>query len=99
MKVCKDVENTIKKNVKLRVYGYPGGYEVDHHTAITGSCVVAKNGLDNGLIIVTERNFEQGNSGGPVLAVNPDGSAVVVGLISSGYGDTVGHIVSISNVK
>lgn len=99
LKVCKDVENTIKKNVKLRVYGYPGGYEVDHHTAISGSCVVAKNGLDNGLIIVTERNFEHGNSGGPVLAVNPDGSAVVVGLISSGYGDTVGHIVSISNVK
>ena len=49
--------------------------------------------------MVTERNFEPGNSGGPVLAVKPDGNAVVVGIVSSGYGDTVGHIVSITNLK
>ena len=87
------------KNTKLRVYGYPGGYDEDHHTALSGSCVVAKNGLLNGMIVVTERNFEPGNSGGPVLAVKPDGNAVVVGIVSSGYGDTVGHIVSITNLK
>lgn len=99
LKVCEDIEKTIVKNTKLRVYGYPGGYDEDHHTALPGSCVVAKNGLLNGMIVVTERNFEPGNSGGPVLAVKPDGNAVVVGIVSSGYGDTVGHIVSITNLK
>ena len=79
--------------------GYPRGYVTETIEALEGSCVIASNGLHDGMIVVTDRNFEPGNSGGPVLIVMPDQTAEVVGIVSSGYGDTVGHIVSITNLK
>lgn len=94
-----DVKNTIKRNNELVVLGYPRGYVTKDIKALEGSCKVASDGLHDGLIVVTNRNFEQGNSGGPVLIVRPNRSAEVVGIISSGYGDTIGHIVSVTNLK
>lgn len=99
LKVNKNVKQTIKRDTKLIVLGYPGGYVTKNVEALEGSCVIAANGLQDGLIVVTDRNFEQGNSGGPVLIVRPDRTAEVVGIVSSGYGNTVGHIVSITNLK
>lgn len=99
LKVNNDVNKTIKRNRELVVLGYPRGYVTNDVKALDGSCKVASDGLHDGLIVVTDRNFEQGNSGGPVLVVRPDRSAEVVGIVSSGYGDTVGHIVSITNLK
>ena len=79
--------------------GYPKGYVTDNIKAIQGSCVVGADGLDNGYIVITGRNFEHGNSGGPALRVLPNGKLEVVGIISAGYGETVGFIVPIANVR
>lgn len=99
LKVNNDVNKTIKRNSELVVLGYPRGYVTNDVKALDGSCKVASDGLHDGLIVVSDRNFEQGNSGGPVLVVRPNRSAEVVGIVSSGYGDTIGHIVSITNLK
>ena len=99
LKANTNVRQTIKADTKLIVLGYPRGYVTKNIEALEGSCVIASNGLHDGMIVVTDRNFEPGNSGGPVLIVMPDQTAEVVGIVSSGYGDTVGHIVSITNLK
>lgn len=91
--------NSLKQQTKLVVLGYPGGYYVDNAQSLQGSCMVAADGLHNGVIVITERNFEGGNSGGPVFIVKPDGSLEAIGIISSGFGDTVGFIVPMSAVK
>lgn len=89
----------LKQQTRLVVLGYPKGVYADNVRALQGSCMVAVDGLHNGYIVITERNFEHGNSGGPVLQVLQDGSMEAIGIISAGYGDTVGFIVPISNVR
>lgn len=98
LKVNADTKQ-IKTDTKLIVLGYPNAYVTESVEALEGSCVIASNGLHEGLIVVTDRNFEPGNSGGPVLIIKPNRTAEVVGIVSSGYGDTIGHIVSITNLK
>ncbi|MDO4160456.1 MAG: FHA domain-containing protein [Prevotellaceae bacterium] len=93
------ISKTLKQQTKLVVLGYPNGYYADNIKALQGSCMVATDGLHNGVIVITERNFEHGNSGGPVLRVKADGTMEAIGIISAGYGDTVGFIVPISNVN
>lgn len=94
-----EASKTLKRQTKLIVLGYPKGYVTDDIKAIQGSCMVGADGLDGGCILITERNFEHGNSGGPVIRVLPNGKLEVIGIISSGYGDTVGFIVPIANVR
>lgn len=93
------ISTSLKRQTKLVVLGYPKGYVTDDVKAIQGSCMVGADGLDNGYIVITERNFEHGNSGGPAFRVLSNGKIEVVGLISAGYGDTVGFIVPIANVR
>lgn len=83
---------------KLDILGYPKGYVSEDGKPLPGSCVVAHDGLDNFRITITERNFEGGNSGGPVIRVNK-GQPEVVGLVSGGVGETIGFIVPIGVVK
>lgn len=83
---------------KLSILGYPKGYVTEDGKPLTGSCVVAHNGLDKNRITITERNFESGNSGGPVIRVN-NGKPEVVGLVSGGIGETIGFIVPIGVIK
>jgi len=99
LKLNQQVSKSLKGQTKLIVLGYPSGYFAEGVKAIQGSCMVAADGLHRGVIVITERNFEHGNSGGPVLRVLEDGSVEVVGIISSGYGDTVGFIVPIANIR
>ncbi|MEM7368210.1 MAG: FHA domain-containing protein [Bacteroidota bacterium] len=60
---------------------------------------VARNGLASGLITLTDRNFGQGNSGGPVLAVDASGQHQVVGIVSAGLGSEIGIVVPISAIR
>ena len=90
---------SLKQQTNLVVLGYPKGYYAENVKAIQGSCMVAADGLHRGVIVITGRNFEHGNSGGPVLQVLPNGGLEVIGIISAGYGDTVGFIVPISNIR
>jgi len=56
-----------------------------------------QNGLVNETINVSNRNFEEGSSGGPVF-YNDNGKFVVVGIISAGR-DNLGKIIPISNIR
>lgn len=99
LKANSPASTSLKQQTNLVVLGYPKGYYAENVKAIQGSCMVAADGLHRGVIVITGRNFEHGNSGGPVLQVLPDGSMEVIGIISAGYGDTVGFIVPISNIR
>ena len=93
------ISTSLKQRTKLIVLGYPAGFFANNIKAINGSCMVAADGLNDGVIVITERNFEGGNSGGPVFRVKSDGNIEAVGLISAGYGNTVGFIVPLANIK
>jgi hypothetical protein len=69
---------------------------------------IAQNGLsEEGIITVSDRSFEAGNSGGPVLVFAPDikSRTVCIGIISFGDFETregvnlTGGIVPIANLK
>jgi S1-C subfamily serine protease len=53
----------------------------------------------DGVIITTNTNYEQGNSGGPVFYKNNDGELIVIGVVSAGAGRTMGFIVPIAAVR
>ena len=86
-------------DTKLKVLGFPYGLGVNSSTDIEpiyGSAIVAKKGLQNGVILTTDSNYEQGNSGGPVFCENEKGELEVVGLVSAGAGRNMGFIVPIA---
>jgi S1-C subfamily serine protease len=57
---------------------------------------VAQDGLHGGIIRITDRNFDHGNSGGPVFTF--DGTKfIVIGIVSAGVGSSVGYIVPVCN--
>lgn len=95
------LSNNLSMKTKLDVLGYPLGMIAQSGTKtspIYGSCVVSADGLQSGIIMISDRNFEHGNSGGPVFVEN-NGRYYVVGIISAGIGDGIGFIVPISAVK
>ena len=85
---------------KLHILGYPYSLGVSENgmTPLYSSSDVSTKGLSNGMIQLTNRNFEQGNSGGPAL-FEENGKLKVVGIVSSGIGSSLGYLVPISKVK
>jgi V8-like Glu-specific endopeptidase len=97
-----NLSNRLSMRTNLYVLGYPLGMAARSGANISpiyGSCVVGADGLQNGVIMISARNFERGNSGGPVFVEKQDGSFTVVGIISAGAGDNIGFIVPISAVR
>ena len=93
---------TLAMRTELVVLGFPLGIGANSATDISpiyGSGIVAKTGLQNGVILTTDTNYEQGNSGGPVFITNSNGDLEVIGLVSAGAGRTMGFIVPIAAVK
>ncbi|MDD3877269.1 MAG: FHA domain-containing protein [Bacteroidales bacterium] len=93
--------NNLTMRTELDVLGYPLGMAATSGSNISpiyGSCVVGADGLQEGVILISARNFEHGNSGGPVF-VQKDGRHFVVGIISAGTGDGIGFIVPISVIR
>lgn len=93
---------SLVRSTKLVVLGFPLGIGANSATDINpiyGSGIVAVNGLQNGVILTTDTNYEQGNSGGPVFKANSNGDLEVIGLVSAGAGRTMGFIVPIASVK
>jgi FHA domain/Trypsin-like peptidase domain len=82
------------------VLGYSYGIDLqgDQLKPILSQSRVAIEGLTNGVITLSDRNFESGNSGGPVLAPNAQGQYQAIGIVSSGRG-SIGFIVPISTLK
>ena len=85
---------------KLHILGYPYGLGVTEEglTPLYSSSDVSSKGLTNGLIQLTNRNFEPGSSGGPAF-YEENGKLKVVGIVSSGIGNSLGFLVPISKVK
>ena len=87
---------------QLTVLGFPFGLGVDASgvNPVYGSAIVASPGLQDGIILTTDTNYEHGNSGGPVFYTNPStGKLVVIGIVSAGAGRNIGCVVPISKVR
>lgn len=91
----------LKMKTKLEIYGYPHGWGVTslkQVSPILGSGVVAKDGLEDGVILVGSASFESGHSGSPAFYVDEEGNYTVVGIVSS-ISKQYGTIVPINKVK
>ena len=92
----------LKRGESIVVLGFPMGLGVnaiDDINPMYATCVVAAPGLNNGVIISTDTNYETGNSGGPVFCRNSDNTLSVIGIVSSGTGNNTGCIVPISAIN
>lgn len=92
----------LERGENLTVLGFPmglGANAIDDINPILGSGIVAAPGLQQGRILTTDTNYEQGNSGGPVFCKNSDGSLSVVGIVSAEAGRTTGFVVPISVIN
>lgn len=84
----------------LHVLGYPFGMGANSQNDIVpiySKCEVSRPGLDNGLIYISAKAFNSGNSGGPVF-VFKNGGFHVVGIVSAEMGSQ-GFIVPISAIQ
>lgn len=96
-------DNTLSENLKMQdklaILGYPKGLGVHSNdiTPFLTEGIVARDGLENGLIMTTTTQFEHGNSGGPVFVTNKKGEMIVVGIVSAGSGSALGLIVPIAS--
>jgi len=98
-----DISNILRQQQKLHILGYPLGLGATSPTNISpiyGNCIVSSANLQNGYILVTDRNFEQGNSGGPVFVYNEsEQKYYAIGIVSAGAGQSTGMIVPISVIQ
>ncbi len=96
------LSSSLPIGAELHILGYPLGMgAVDTHVLhpLYGSCKTAQSGLDGGIIRIGARNFESGNSGGPVFYY-VGGVLKAVGVVSYSVGDSSqGGIVPLSNLK
>lgn len=91
----------LERGTKLTVLGFPlglGANSASDINPIYGSGIVASPGLQHGVILTTDTNYEQGNSGGPVFYTNNNGELIVVGIVSAGAGRATGFVVPISAI-
>lgn len=95
-----DLSTKLPVGADLHILGFPHGWgAIDTHnfSSLYNSCKVAKEGLENGIIRISDRSFEGGNSGGPVF-YNDHGKLKAVGIVSYGVGESHGGVVSLSNL-
>lgn len=97
-----DLASNLDGGQDLTVLGFPfgkGALDASKFGPLYGSCKSARKGLNHGLIEVSSRSFESGNSGGPVFAVK-GGKVNVVGIVSYELrGTSLGGLVPISNLR
>ena len=99
------LNNGLSKSLKSGSKLYPVGFSYtemlqpssDELKPLLSECMVAQNGLTDGLINATARGFGQGNSGGPVFAF-VNGEFQAVGIVSHGLGAEIGIIVPVVNI-
>ena len=98
----KVASTSLDRGTKLTVLGFPLGLGANSPSSIkpiSSSATVGVDGLDRGVILTSETNFEQGCSGGPALIMDENGNYSVIGIISAIAGRNTGFIVPISNVN
>lgn len=93
---------SLERGTKLTVLGFPlglGANAIDDINPVYGSGIAATQGLNQGVILTTDTNYEQGNSGGPVFYTDENGRLVVVGIVSAGAGRVTGFVVPLSALR
>jgi S1-C subfamily serine protease len=99
--VDKSLSENLSVQTDLFVIGYPLGLGSSDRSKLNpfvGKTVVSMNGLEQGCIITSPRNFDHGNSGGPVVILEKD-KYYVVGVVSATLGPVIGRIIPISYLK
>lgn len=102
LKFNKAASTSLDRGTKLTVLGFPLGLGANSATSIkpiSSTATVGIDGLERGVILTSETNFEQGCSGGPALLLDENGNYSVVGIISAVAGRNTGFIVPIINVN
>lgn len=102
LKFNKCVSNVLERGTKLTVLGFPLGLGVNSVTSIkpiSSTATVGVDGLDRGVILTSETNFEQGCSGGPALVIDENGNYTVIGIVSAIAGRNTGFIVPINVIN
>jgi S1-C subfamily serine protease len=93
---------SLERGTKLTVLGFPlglGANASDDIQPILGSAIASRKGLNKGVILTTDTNYEKGNSGGPVFYTDASGALSVIGVVSAGAGKTIGFIVPIATIN
>lgn len=93
--------DNLEMRTELTVLGFPlglGANAIDDIHPVYGNGIAAANGLTRGMIVTTNTNYEQGNSGGPVFYTDENGELTVVGIVSAGMGRVTGFVVPISAI-
>lgn len=91
----------LQAGVELDVRGFPHGFgalDTDKLSCVHGSCKTARQGLDGGIIKITGRNYESGNSGGPAFYKDKD-NLKAIGIVSYEVSSTMGGLVPLYNLK
>jgi hypothetical protein len=103
----KKLSTGLEAGEKLYIFGYSLGLigpDKNSVKSLFSESKVAQSGVSSeGVITITDRNYEPGSSGGPVLVINND-SIKCVGIISfsmyhEGINTSIGGIVPIANIK
>lgn len=102
LKSDKSLSKSLERGTKLTVLGFPLGLGANSPTSIkpiSSTATVGIDGLDRGVILTSETNFEQGCSGGPALVMDENGNYSVIGIVSAIAGRNTGFIVPISVIN
>jgi S1-C subfamily serine protease len=102
LKADKNLSTSLERGTSLTVLGFPLGLGANSPTDIQpiwGSGIAACQGLNQGVILTTDTNYEQGNSGGPVFCTKANGDLIVIGVVSAGAGRTIGFVVPIASIR
>jgi hypothetical protein len=100
----KELALNLEAGEELMVLGFSlgkGGPKDGEVKPLFSESSVAQSGISqDGIITVTNRNFESGNSGGPVFVFSPETESkiICIGIISFGNFDTRGGLTSIGGV-
>lgn len=92
------LSNNLPAGAKLEVLGYPRGMSAEGGSCLYGSCQTSSRGLHNGVILISGKNFEPGNSGGPVF-YNDNGIYKAVGIVSYIAYDSMGGLIPLCNLN
>lgn len=92
------LSSSLPAGVRLEVMGYPQGMKASGGSCLYGSCQTSQRGLNDGLILITGKNYEHGNSGGPVF-YNDNGTYKAVGIVSFSVYDNMGGLTPLFNLR
>ena len=104
----KELSKNLKAGEKLYVFGFSlshGGPQEGKVRPLFSDGSVAQSGLTQGIIVVSNKGYESGNSGGPVI-VKADNNPRCIGIVSysmlhpsTGAKTNLGGLVPIANIK